>query len=127
MARKKAKNISDVDILRYADKVLDAVNNGATDEQALFFLSTFKRYKAQLQILDKIEATLLDPSTSMLTEKEYIKDKTVVQSNPLLATYNTTCSAANTTVKTLISIIKQLDTATIGTTADDEFDAFLKM
>lgn len=125
MGKRKAKTIRDVDIIKYGNRVLEAVNNGATDEQALFFLSTYQRYISQLELIKKIEAELAKEET-LLVEKEYVKGRETVVTNPLLATYLKTCSTANTTVKTLISIIKQLDTATIGSSDDDEFDEFMK-
>ena len=126
MGKRKAKTISDVDIIKYGNRVLEAVNNGATDEQALFFLSTYQRYMGQLALIKKMESELAKEET-LLVEKEYVKGRETLVTNPLVRTYNSTCSAANTTVKTLISIIKQLDSATIGTTEDDEFDTFMKM
>lgn len=125
MAKKKAKTIKEIDIIKYGNRVLDAVNHGATDEQALFFLSTYQRYMGQLELIKKMEEELAKEET-LLVEKEYVRGRETITTNPLLRTYNATCTAANSTVKTLISIIKQLDTATIGTSTDDEFEEFLK-
>lgn len=69
-----------------------------------FFCTTFERYQVQLQILDKLETTLKDEG--ILVEKEYVKGRKNLYSNPAIAEYNKTTDSANKTVACLMKIIK---------------------
>ncbi len=69
-----------------------------------FFCTTFERYQVQLQILDKLEATLKEEG--ILVEKEYVKGRKNLYSNPAIAEYNKTTDSANKTVACLMKIIK---------------------
>lgn len=69
-----------------------------------FFLTTFKRYQVQLNILSELEKTLKDEG--MLVSKEYVKGRKNLYSNPAVAEYNKTTDSANKTVATLMRIIK---------------------
>ena len=53
-----------------------------------FFITTFKRYQMQLVILYELEQTLKDEG--MLVQKEYVKGRKNLYSNPALKDYNTT-------------------------------------
>ena len=68
------------------------------------FCTTFERYQVQLQILDKLETTLKDEG--ILVEKEYVKGRKNLYSNPAIAEYNKTTDSANKTVACLMKIIK---------------------
>lgn len=69
-----------------------------------FFSTTFNRYQVQLDILDKLETTLT--SEGILVEKEYVKNRKNLYSNPAIAEYNRTTDSANKTVACLMKIIK---------------------
>lgn len=69
-----------------------------------FFCTTFERYQVQLQILDKLETTLTEEG--ILVEKEYVKGRKNLYSNPAIAEYNKTTDSANKTVACLMRIIK---------------------
>ena len=69
-----------------------------------FFLTTFKRYQVQLSILSELEKSLRDDG--MQVEKEYVKGRKNVYSNPAVADYNKTTDSANKTVATLMKILK---------------------
>ena len=69
-----------------------------------FFSTTFNRYQVQLDILDKLETTLT--SEGILVEKEYVKNRKNLYSNPAIAEYNKTTDSANKTVACLMKIIK---------------------
>lgn len=69
-----------------------------------FFLTTFKRYQVQLQMLNDLEKAIKEEGTSVT--KEYVKGRKNVYSNPALKDYNTTTDSANRTVATLMKIIK---------------------
>lgn len=69
-----------------------------------FFSTTFNRYQVQLEILDNLESTLT--SEGILVEKEYVKGRKNLYSNPAIAEYNKTTDSANKTVACLMKIIK---------------------
>lgn len=72
-----------------------------------FFLTTFKRYQVQLNILSELEQTMKDEG--MLVSKEYVKGRKNLYSNPAVAEYNKTTDSANKTVATLMRIIKSFN------------------
>lgn len=69
-----------------------------------FFVTTFERYQVQLDILDKLKASI--EKDGMLVNKEYVKGRKNVYSNPAVSDYNKTTDSANKTVSTLMKIIK---------------------
>lgn len=69
-----------------------------------FFLTTFKRYQVQLNILNDLEKSL--KTEEMQVTKEYVKGRKNVYSNPAIQDYNRTTDSANKTVSTLMKIIK---------------------
>ena len=69
-----------------------------------FFTTTFERYLVQLNILDKLKQTI--ESEGMLVEKEYVKGRKNLYTNPAVSDYNRTTDSANKTVATLMRIIK---------------------
>ena len=86
-----------------------------------FFLTTFKRYQVQLNMLDELEKAINEDGTTVT--KEYVKGRKNVYSNPALKDYNTTTDSANRTVATLMKIIKNYNVS--ETTEED--DPLLKM
>lgn len=75
-------------------------------EQNFFFLTTFKRYQVQLQILNDLEKTI--KQDGILVTKEYVKGRKNVYSHPAIQDYNRTTDSANKTVTTLMKIITTL-------------------
>ncbi len=73
--------------------------------QNFFFVTTFKRYQVQLQILNDLEKALKE-NGAMVT-KEYVKGRKNLYENPSINAYNRTTDSANKTVTTLIKIIKE--------------------
>lgn len=69
-----------------------------------FFESTFKRYMVQIQILDELEKSIQELGTTV--EKEYVKGRPNICINPTIAEFNKTSTAANNTVGTLMTILK---------------------
>ena len=86
-----------------------------------FFLTTFKRYQVQLNILNDLEKTIKEDG--MTVTKEYVKGRKNVYSNPALKDYNTTTDSANRTVSTLMKIIKSYN---VSDTTEEE-DPLLKI
>lgn len=72
-----------------------------------FFLTTFKRYQVQLNILSDLEKTI--KNEGLTVTKEYVKGGKNLCSHPAVLDYNRTTDSANKTVSTLMKIIKQFD------------------
>lgn len=86
-----------------------------------FFLTTFKRYQVQLNMLNDLEKAIKEDGTTV--EKEYVKGRKNLYSNPALKDYNTTTDSANRTVSTLMKIIKSYN---VNETTEEE-DPLLKI
>ena len=71
-----------------------------------FFVTTFKRHQVQLKILTDLEADIRRTGTTIT--KTYVKGRENLCTNPAIAEYNKTSTAANSTVGTLIQIIEKL-------------------
>lgn len=69
-----------------------------------FFLTTFKRYQVQINILTELEKKIKDEGS--LVTKEYVKGRRNLYCNPAVSEYNRTTDSANKTVSTLMKIIK---------------------
>lgn len=86
-----------------------------------FFITTFKRYQVQLNILNELEKTL--KSDGLLVEKTYVKNRPNITAHPAIAEYNRTTDSANKTVSTLMRIISKFNVAEQA----DEEDPLMKM
>ena len=72
-----------------------------------FFVTTFKRYQVQLNILNELEQAM--KKDGMLVSKEYVKGRKNLYANPAVAEYNKTTDSANKTVATLMRIIRNFN------------------
>ena len=99
MTQKMSLNEQAKEIIRIAEE------SGV--QSNFFFLTTFKRYQVQLNILTELEKTL--KSDGMIVTKEYVKGRKNVYSNPAVAEYNRTTDSANKTVSTLMKIIRNFN------------------
>lgn len=86
-----------------------------------FFLTTFKRYQVQLNMLNKFEKTMNEQG--MLVTKEYVKGRKNLYSSPAVKDYNSTTDSANRTVATLLKIIRNFN---VDDNPEDE-DPLLKI
>lgn len=86
-----------------------------------FFVTTFKRYQVQLNILNELEKTMKEEG--MLVSKEYVKGRKNLYSNPAVAEYNRTTDSANKTVSTLMRIINNFNVEE----STEEEDLLMKM
>ena len=68
-----------------------------------FFLTTFRRYQVQLNVLSELERAMKEEG--MLVSKEYVKGRKNLYTNPAVGEYNKTTDSANKTVTTLMRII----------------------
>lgn len=73
-------------------------------EKNFFFITTFQRYTKQLKILSDLEKAIEDNGATV--EKEYVKGRKNLYTNPAIKEYNNAVNSANKTVSTLMSIIK---------------------
>ena len=87
-------------------------------EQNFFFITTFKRYQVQINILTELEKKIQEDGA--LVTKEYVKGRQNVYTHPAISEYNKTCTSANQTVATLIKIIKSLRNGEDENDGDDE-------
>ena len=93
-----AKNLTEQaqEILRIAEE------SGV--QSNFFFITTFKRYQVQINVLTNLEKTINDEG--MLVKKEYVKGRKNLYTNPAVTEYNKTTDSANKTVATLLKIIR---------------------
>ena len=68
-----------------------------------FFVTTFKRYQVQLNILNELQKSM--DKDGVLVTKEYVKGRENVYSHPAVSDYNRTTDSANKTVTTLMKIL----------------------
>ncbi|WP_304068707.1 hypothetical protein [Megamonas hypermegale] len=87
-----------------------------------FFLTTFKRYQVQLNILTQLEKKMKEDG--MVVTKEYVKGRKNVYSNPAVAEYNRTTDSANKTVSTLMRIIRNFN---VGDGEEEEVDPLMRI
>ena len=89
-------------------------------EQNFFFVTTFNRYKVQINTLAKLEQVLA--SEDVLVTKEYVKGRGNIYTHPAITEYNKTSQAANNTVQTLLKIITTLAEHSISDNIESEDD-----
>lgn len=87
-----------------------------------FFLTTFKRYQVQLNILANLEKSM--KTEGLTVTKEYVKGRKNLYSNPAVAEYNRTTDSANKTVSTLMRIIRNFN---VGDGEPEDEDPLMKI
>lgn len=87
-----------------------------------FFVTTFKRYQVQLNILNDLERVIKEDG--MTVTKEYVKGRKNVYSNPAIQDYNRTTDSANKTVATLMRILKNFG---VSDSDGEEEDPLMKI
>ena len=103
MARKRV--VKNMTLQEQANEILRrATEKGVSGN--FFFVTTFKRYQVQMKILEDLEKEI--EKTGATITKTYVKGRDNICTNPAIAEYNKTSSAANSTVSTLIQIIEKL-------------------
>jgi tRNA(Phe) wybutosine-synthesizing methylase Tyw3 len=110
-----------VDLNKQAKKILKIAEKHGV-EQNFFFITAFKRYQVQINILSNLERAIKEQG--MLVTKEYVKGRQNVYTNPAISEYNKTATAANQTVVTLMKIITTLRKDTGGSDGSKEIDDF---
>lgn len=103
MARKR--NVKNMTLQEQAQEILRrATEKGVSGN--FFFVTTFKRYQVQMQILASLEKEIKENGATIT--KTYVKGRENLCTNPAIGEYNKTSTAANSTVSTLIQIIEKL-------------------
>ena len=103
-----------VDLNEKAKELLDLAQQAGV-EQNFFFLSTFKRYQVQLNILNQLEGEIKKAGV-------LVKGRENVYTHPAVTDYNRTATAANQTVQTILKIITTLAEHSIGDSIPDNDD-----
>lgn len=109
MTRKLSLNEQAQEIIRIAEE------SGV--QSNFFFITTFKRYQVQLNILTELEKAIKDEGT--LVSKEYVKGRKNIYSNPAIQDYNRTTDSANKTVTTLMRILRNFGVDDAGEQDED--------
>lgn len=99
MAREK------LSIQEQVNKILEQAQEKGVSTN-FFFVTTFKRYQVQMQILNDLEKAIKEYGATVT--KEYVKGRQNLTANPAITEYNKTSTAANGTVATLINIVKSM-------------------
>jgi cell fate (sporulation/competence/biofilm development) regulator YmcA (YheA/YmcA/DUF963 family) len=108
-----------VDLNSKAKELLEMAQQAGV-EQNFFFISTFKRYQVQLNILAQLETEI--KKAGVLVTKQYVKGRENVYTHPAVTDYNRTATAANQTVQTILKIITTLSEHSIGDSIVDDDD-----
>ena len=112
--------MANLDLNKQAQEILRiAEESGA--QSNFFFVTTFKRYQVQLNILNELEKVLKEEG--MTVKKEYVKGRKNLYSNPAVQDYNRTTDSANKTVATLMRILKNYG----ADEREDDVDPLLAM
>ena len=106
MAEKK------INLQQQANEIIRIAEESGVQSNFLF-VTTFKRYQVQLDILNELEKRMKEDGA--IVSKEYVKGRKNLYSHPAVAEYNRTTDSANKTVSTLMRIIRSF-----GVTEDVE-------
>ena len=92
------------ELKKQAENILNNAKNKGVKDNVLF-ITTFKRYQTQLEILFELEKVI--KSESVLVEKEYVKGRKNLYNNPAISEFNKTTDSANKTVNCLLGLINK--------------------
>lgn len=101
------------------DQILLEAENAGLRENFLF-KTTFQRYLKLMNYLRQLEMAI--EKEGVCVEKQYVKGRPNIYTNPALTSYNTTVASANATVKTLVHIV---DAFKGESGSDSKLQAFL--
>lgn len=87
-----------------AEQILK-IAEGYNVDKNFFFITTFKRYLVQINILNELENSI--KQDGVLVTKEYVKNRKNVYTHPAIQDFNRTTDSANKTVSTLMKIISR--------------------
>lgn len=104
MAKAKAK--SKLTLKQQAEEILKRAEEKGVNTN-FFFVTTFKRYQVQMEILISLEKGINEHGP--LVTKEYVKGRQNVVVNPAITEYNKTSTACNGTLSTLLNVLKSFE------------------
>lgn len=107
------------DLQKQADEIIRMAESSGLQEN-YFFKTTFQRYQVQIGILAELQKTI--ESSETLVEKEYVKGRGNLYTNPAITEFNRTTDSANKTVQTLIKILKGFKASDSGSDTDPLLD-----
>lgn len=102
MAKKKDTEATPMTLQEQADAIVKRAQEKGVSTN-FFFVTTFKRYQVQMKIMSDLEESIKDDGATV--EKEYVKGRKNIYTNPAISEYNKTATAANGTVATLMKIL----------------------
>ena len=111
-----------ISLQEQAEQILEEAEKKGV-ESNFFFVTTFKRYQVQMQVLAELEKNIKAEGPTV--EKEYVKGRKNLYTNPAISEYNKTATAANGTVQTLIKILTALNNDEGNNKAGEAFAAFV--
>ncbi len=117
-----AKRTSTLSFQEQADEILSKAEEKGVSTN-FFFVTTFKRYQVQMKILSDLERVIKEEGPTV--DKEYVKGRKNLYTNPAITEYNKTATAANGTVGTLINILKSFSQEDKESNAVDPLALFL--
>jgi predicted secreted Zn-dependent protease len=106
MAKTKAKTKSKLTLKQQAEEILKMAEEKGVNTN-FFFVTTFKRYQVQMEILISLEKGINEHGP--LVTKEYVKGRQNVVVNPAITEYNKTSTACNGTLSTLLNVLKSFE------------------
>lgn len=104
------------------DEILKKAEERGTTSN-FFFVTTFKRYQVQMNILTELEKQIKEEGT--MVTKEYVKGRKNLYVNPAISEYNKTATSANNTVATLLKIVDNIPNEGDGKTLVDQLNELL--
>lgn len=105
MSTDNSIDISEMSLTEQAQYIIKTAEKFGV-EQNFLFITTFKRYQMQINILTKLERHIADGG--LMVEKTYVKGKSNTYTNPAIKDYNRTADSANGTLQKLLLIIRTL-------------------
>ena len=107
--------MSKMNLNEQAQEILK-IAEGYNVDKNFFFITTFKRYLVQINILNELESSI--KADGVLVTKEYVKNRKNVYTHPAIQDFNRTTDSANKTVSTLMKIIKSFTVEDLDNTED---------
>lgn len=88
-------------------KLLKMAHDYGVDKNALF-LQAIEQYDVQARVIQNIKKALDEEDGDLTTSKEYVKGRVNIYANPLVKELPKHADAANRTLQTMLTIIKEL-------------------
>lgn len=125
MSKRKGLRAADISEMSLTDQAQYIVKTAEKFgiEQNFLFITTFKRYQTQINILSKLEQAMRDGG--YFINKEYVKGRGNLYIHPAVKEYNRTTDSVNGTLNKLLQIIRTMRGNSIDEENDDPLLALL--